>query len=70
MTPTQALLNAYQTGDIAEIAEAEVAYMDAALAPYGDGGRLLHSEPPGYEDAFLRVMGEMGTIEDSAKGAA
>lgn len=70
MTPAQALLQAYQTGGVFTIAEAEVAYMDAALAAYGDVGRLLHSEPPGYEDAFLRVMGEMGTIEDMAKGAA
>ena len=69
MTPAQALLHAYQTGDIAQIAEAEVAYMDAALAPYGDVVRLLHSEPPGYEDAFLRVMDEIADIEASAKGA-
>ena len=68
MTLTQALLHAYQTGDIAQIAEAEVAYMDAALAPYGNVGRLRHSEPPGYEDAFLRVMDEIADIEDSAKG--
>ena len=70
MTPAQALLQAYQTGDVLTIAEAECEYMDAALAAYGDVGSLQHSEPPGYADAFLRVMGEMGTIEDSAKVAA
>ena len=70
MPPAQDLLQAYQTGDVLTITEAECEYLDAALAAYGDVGSLLHVEPPGYADAFLRVMGEMGTIEDSAKVAA
>ena len=70
MTPAQALLQAYQTGDVLTIAEAECEYMDAALAAYGDVGSLLHAEPPGYADAFLRVMDDMADIEASAKVAA
>ena len=70
MTPTQALAEAYRTGDLTTISEAEVAYQDAALRAYGDVGALLHSEPPGYEQAFARVMGEMQAIEDAVKGEA
>ena len=68
MTPAQALAEAYRTGDLTTIANAEIAYQDDALRAYGDVGSLLHSEPPGYEQAFLRVMGEMQAIEDAAKG--
>ena len=32
MNPAQALLQAYQTGDVLTIAEAECEYMDATLA--------------------------------------
>ena len=64
-----ALLRAYQRGNLAEISEAEVAYQDERLAPYGDVSAVLHSEPPGYEAAFLRVMDEMRDIEEQARAA-
>ena len=70
MTPAQALLQAYQSGDVLTIAEAECEYMDAALAAYGDVGSLQHSEPPGYAERFAEVMDEMQAIEASAKVAA
>ena len=68
MTLAQALAEAYRSGNLTTISEAEVAYQNDALRAYGDVGALLHSEPPGYEQAFLRVMGEMQAIEDAAKG--
>ena len=70
MTPAQALLQAYQTGDVLTIAEAECEYMDAALAAYGDVGSLLRVEPPGYAERFAEVMDEMQAIEAAAKVAA
>jgi hypothetical protein len=68
MTPTQALLHAYQTGDIAQIAEAEVAYQDDRLAAFGPRRAVHHAEPAGYEQAFARVMDEIADVEASAKG--
>lgn len=70
MTPAQTLLQAYRTGDVLRIAEAECEYMDAALAVYGDAGSLLHAEPPGYAERFAEVMDEMADIEAAAKVAA
>ena len=67
MTPADTLLHAYRCGDLAEISEAEVAYQDERLAPYGDVGALLHAEPPGYAVAFQRVMDEQAAIEDQAR---
>jgi hypothetical protein len=64
---SDALLQAYRRGDLAEISEAEVAYQDERLAAYGDVGALLHAEPPGYAAAFVRVMDEMADIEAQAR---
>lgn len=70
MNPADVLLQAYRTGDAMIIAAAEVAYMDHALAAYGDVASLLHAEPPGYAERFAEVMDEMQAIEDGAKVAA
>ena len=70
MDYAQALLQAYRTGDVMTIAEAEKSFMNAALAAYGDVGSLRHGEPPGYAERFERVMDEMAAIEAAAKVAA
>lgn len=67
MTTADTLLRAYQQGNLSEISEAEVAYQDERLAPYGDVGALLHAEPAGYPLAFRRVMDEMAAIEEQAR---
>jgi len=70
MDHAQTLLQAYQSGNIMSITEAECEYMDHALAAYGDVGSLLHAEPPGYAERFAEVMDEMQAIEAAAKVAA
>ena len=58
MTPADTLLQAYRRGNIAEISEAEVAHQDERLAAYGDRRSVHHADPPGYRDAFYRVLDE------------
>jgi len=67
MTAADALLRAYQRGDLAEISEAEVAYQDEALAAYGPRRAVHHSDPPGYREAFYRVLDEQAAIEAQAR---
>ncbi len=67
MTTATTLRRAYRRGNLAEISEAEVAYQDDRLAPYGDVCALLHAEPAGYPLAFRRVMDEMAAIEEQAR---
>ena len=67
MTAADALLRAYQRGDLAEISEAEVAYQDERLAAFGPRRAVHHADPPGYREAFYRVLDEMRAIEEQAR---
>lgn len=67
MTTADTLLRAYQHGNLAEISEAEVAYQDERLAVYGDRRSVHHADPPGYRDAFYRVLAEQAAIEEQAR---
>ena len=67
MTAADTLLQAYRRGDLSEVAAAEVAHQDDRLAAYGDRRAVHHADPPGYRDAFYRVLDEQAAIEDQAR---
>ncbi len=67
MTPADTLLRAYQRGNLTEISAAEVAFQDERLAAYGDRRSVHHADPPGYRDAFYRVLDEQAAIEEQAR---